>query len=131
MSSGSSRCINELLDEARRLVGARPALADTVETQARTWKAQLASRPPTNEHERQHYRAKAAEFRQLADAQLENVSEAGRMIGELIAHLGELSSPERAAVLRDQVGPVLGNEAKTVAAVASVLEVCLLIDDLT
>ena len=92
---------------------------------------QLTSHPPTTEAEREHYRTKAAEFRQLARAQLSNVSELGTMIGELINRLGELTGSEQAAVLREQLGPVLANEAKTVHAVASVLEVCTLIDGLT
>jgi hypothetical protein len=131
MSSGPTRSINELLAEARQLVGTRPALTDTVEKQALAWKEQLASHPPTNDREREHYRNKAAEFRHLARAQLDSVSQVGTMIGELTSRLGELSGPEQAAVLRDQLGPVLGNEAKTVNAVASVLEVCILIDSLT
>ena len=131
MSSGTSRSINELLAEARQLVETRPALAGTVEKQVLTWKQQLASRPPATEAERDHYRTKAAEFRQLAQAQLSNVSEVGTMVGELINRLRELSGSEQAAVLREQLGPVLANEAKTVQAVASVLEVCILIDGLT
>ena len=131
LSRGPTRSINELLAEARQLVGTRPALADTVEKQALAWKEQLASRPPTNDRDSEHYRNKAAEFRHVARAQLAHVSQVGMMIGELISRLGELSRPERAAVLRDQLGPVLGDEAKTVNAVASVLEVCILIDSLT
>lgn len=68
------------------------------------------------------YRTKAASIRQLARSQLDNVSEVGTMIAELITRLDELSSSEQAAVLRDQIGPAFGNEAKTVGAAASVLE---------
>jgi hypothetical protein len=121
MNSGASRSINELLAEARRLVGPRPVLADMAEAQARTWKEQLASHPPTSVRDREQYRIKAASIRQLARSQLDNVSEVGTMIAELITRLDELSSSEQAAVLRDQIGPAFGNEAKTVGAVASVL----------
>jgi hypothetical protein len=122
MNSGASRSINELLAEARRLVGPRPVLADMAEAQARTWKEQLASHPPTSVRDREQYRTKAASIRQLARSQLDNVSEVGTMIAELITRLDELSSSEQAAVLRDQIGPAFGNEAKTVGAAASVLE---------
>jgi hypothetical protein len=131
MSGEPTPSINELLAEARQLVRTRPALANTVEKQALAWKAQLAEHPPNNDHEREHYRQKAAEFRQLARAQLENVSQVGTIIGQLISRLDELSGSEQAAVLRDQLGPVLANEAKTANAIASVLEVCVVIDGVT
>lgn len=123
--------LNELLADARELVNVRPQLVRMVEGQARVWKEQLNSRPPTNEQEREHYRGKAAEFRALICAQLDIMVKASLFVGELIPRLDELSAPEQAAVLREQLDPILANEAATAGALASALDVVVLIDELT
>lgn len=85
MSREARRPIGELLAEARELVGARRILAETLEAQAGTWKKQLSSHPPTSERDMEHYRAKATQFRQLAQEQLDNVGDVGTLIRDLIA----------------------------------------------
>jgi hypothetical protein len=122
---------NEHLAQARELVKVRPEQVKQLEGLADVWMKQLRSRPPANEQEREHYRGKAQEFRRAIDGQLQQARAAVLVAADLLTNADGLTSPQQAAALREQIAPVLANEAATARAVASALEVCVLIDELT
>jgi hypothetical protein len=106
----------------------RHELAKEADQLAQTWLDRVASQPPQTEQERQQFRQKAAEFRQLAESQRTNLADACRKAADVVAILQQ--TPEPSTVLRG-VGAVLDGEAATARTLALVLEVCDAIDRVT
>ncbi|MDQ6804448.1 MAG: hypothetical protein M3065_05680 [Actinomycetota bacterium] len=119
----------DLLANVGAEVGQKPAaLAEQTEQAAQTWKSQLESAGPGDAPQ---LRAKAEQFREMKDDRLAILAQACEKVAKLISRLDEIEPERQAIVLRTQIATILNGEAATARALASVLEVCIAIDQKT
>lgn len=109
----------------------RLEFAQLVERQASEWMAHLTAHPPASDEERQHYRTKRDELRHLTTERLHDMAEATTLASQLLANVESLAPEDQVLVLRKHLGSILERAAATARALATVVEVCAKIDDVT